>query len=660
MSTNILLTGQQFCATIPTNATSIVFCDETAPTGVSLTDVSEAQDNGVIAWLDGTTYKVSTQGNAKVLANPNSASMFLAQPNLTYIDFGNLDTSHAETMATMFYKSYNLTELDLSNFDTSKVTNMQGMFGGYGTPTKFKTLDLSSFDTSNVTNMYLMFHECKDLKSIKFGKNFKTDNVKNMTGMFKGCKSLTSLDLSSFNTGNVTAINGMFIDCHGLTSLDLSNFDTSNAINMSGMFEFCPNLKTINLGGKFSTESATNISGMFNGCESLTSIDLSNFDTKNNTDIRNMFRGCKNLKNIKFEDNFVTDNVKNMYGVFCNCENLTELDISEWDTSSCTEMGWMFQGCKKLKTLDLSKWDLSKVTSTYAMFQNCYELENFSVKNWKTGSVEDMSFMWYGCSSFKTIDFEDWDVSNVRTFDHFMAHSHMEEYDVSKWQVTNKCENLNAIFHSTRETYIDVTGWDVSNCKVFSQMCDGMPNLERIDGLNTWDTSSCVCFDEMFLACLSLKELDLSSFDTRNVDEHSQVSANGSISLALRSMFGGCNSLEKLILGENFTRFGNENISESNYAVLPTSASGYWYTMDGVVYAPADVPNLTAGSYYASEELARQAYLEYCGSRYMSLNSMVMFHDRHNAEISAKLDELQLEANAFEEITDEEILALFI
>ena len=70
MSTNTLLTGQQFCATIPTNATSIVFCDETAPTGVSLVDVSEAQDNGVVAWMDGSTYKVSTQMNeVKVLSN---------------------------------------------------------------------------------------------------------------------------------------------------------------------------------------------------------------------------------------------------------------------------------------------------------------------------------------------------------------------------------------------------------------------------------------------------------------------------------------------------------------------------------------------------------------------------------------------------------------
>ena len=68
MPTNILLTGQQFCATIPSNATSVVFCNEIAPTGISLTDVSEAQDNSIVAWMDGSTYKVSLMMNKEAYA----------------------------------------------------------------------------------------------------------------------------------------------------------------------------------------------------------------------------------------------------------------------------------------------------------------------------------------------------------------------------------------------------------------------------------------------------------------------------------------------------------------------------------------------------------------------------------------------------------------
>ena len=40
------------------------------------------------------------------------------------------------------------------------------------------------------------------------------------------------------------------------------------------------------------------MSGMFYGCNNLTNIDLSNFDTKNVTDMNAIFYGCNNLTNI--------------------------------------------------------------------------------------------------------------------------------------------------------------------------------------------------------------------------------------------------------------------------------------------------------------------------------------------------------------------------
>lgn len=148
MLTNILLTGQQFYATIPSNATSVVFCNEIAPTGISLTDVSEAQDNSIVAWMDGSTYKVSTQRNGvKALSNTNSLGMFRGKGNLTSIVFDNLDTSIAEDMSAMFYQCSGLKTLDLSNFNTSNVTNMSNMFRDC---TSLESIDLSSFNTNNV------------------------------------------------------------------------------------------------------------------------------------------------------------------------------------------------------------------------------------------------------------------------------------------------------------------------------------------------------------------------------------------------------------------------------------------------------------------------------------------------------------------------------
>ena len=40
-----------------------------------------------------------------------------------------------------------------------------------------------------------------------------------------------------------------------------------------------------------------------------------------------------------------------MNNMFYNCQSLTSLDLSGWDTSNVTDMDWMFADCKNLKTI---------------------------------------------------------------------------------------------------------------------------------------------------------------------------------------------------------------------------------------------------------------------------------------------------------------------
>ena len=67
----------QFANAIPEAATAVVFTDEVAPEGVSTTDLTVAKDGSVVGWLDGTTWKVSTQDpNKAITFNENCAGMF--------------------------------------------------------------------------------------------------------------------------------------------------------------------------------------------------------------------------------------------------------------------------------------------------------------------------------------------------------------------------------------------------------------------------------------------------------------------------------------------------------------------------------------------------------------------------------------------------------
>ena len=97
---------------------------------------------------------------------------------------------------------------------------------------------------------------------------------------------------------------------------------------MNEMFSGYSNLKEIKGLNNFITDNVTNMIGMFYNCSNLISIDLSNFKTDKVNDMNHMFNGCKNLKEIKGLNNFITDNVTNMIGMFYDCSNLISIDLS--------------------------------------------------------------------------------------------------------------------------------------------------------------------------------------------------------------------------------------------------------------------------------------------------------------------------------------------
>ena len=71
---------------------------------------------------------------------------------------------------------------------------------------------------------------------------------------------------------------------------------------------------------------------MFFKCSDITEIDLSEFDSSEITNMDYMFRDCISLTKINFT-NFVTSNVQEMYDMFRNCSSLTSLDLSNFRTS---------------------------------------------------------------------------------------------------------------------------------------------------------------------------------------------------------------------------------------------------------------------------------------------------------------------------------------
>jgi len=212
----------------------------------------------------------------------------------------------------------------------------------FGNDPSLERLDLSGFKVDKVEDMEHMFGSDHNLIEIKFSSLFKTSKVTNMKNMFYGCSSLTSLDVSSFDTTSVTTMSGMFSYCSSLTELDLSSFNTKNVTDM---------------GASFNNILATEASNYAHG----------------------MFQFSKKLKKIIFGDNFVTNKVTNMSGMFFGCYDLEELDLNGFDTSNVTNMDLMFDNMTSIETLNLCSFDISKVTTMKRMFGTTTKLNSIYV-----------------------------------------------------------------------------------------------------------------------------------------------------------------------------------------------------------------------------------------------------------------------------------------
>ena len=117
-------------------------------------------------------------------------------------------------------------------------------------------------------------------------------------------------------------------------------------------------------------------------------------------DFSYIFSGLKRVKYIIGLEDWDVSNVKDMSGMFEECEKFN-CDLSNWDVSSVKDMTAMFSGCEKFNC-DLSKWDVSSVENMITMFMGC-EKFNCDLSKWDVSSVEDMSSMFWGCKSLKQI-----------------------------------------------------------------------------------------------------------------------------------------------------------------------------------------------------------------------------------------------------------------
>ena len=241
----------------------------------------------------------------------------------------------------------------------------------------------------------------------------------------------------------------------------------------------------------------TNANYMFCDCEFLINIDLSNFKTEKIKNMSDLFRGCKSLTYINLSK-FNTKNIIDMSNMFYDCKSLTYLNLSNFNSKKVTDISGMFCGCKSIKDIDLSNFNTEKVTNMAGIFYECESLTNIDLSNFNTEKLTNMSGMFKGCASLNNINLINFNTENVTDMSNMLR----------------GCKLL---------TNIDLSNFDTKNVIDMSYMFSECESFTYLN-LSNFNTERVTKMNGIFRGCKSLTKLNLSNFKIGKIEHQGMFS----------------------------------------------------------------------------------------------------------------------------------------
>ena len=298
-------------------------------------------------------------------------------------DNGLLQKVNEAKIATEEAKLEEEVQLALAEYDVDKHTNPQANL------------------ENNLKSIFERMHGTGNIIVSKSGKNYKV-SVKNSRTTYRvrhtgevekyeemdptnvyakldesGILHLRATELEGYNSYSKS--NSLGAENQGLV-LKVVIEEPIAPQNMNDMFKDYSNLEKIEKIYNLHTENVTNMQYMFYGCNNLTELDVSRFDTSKVTNMAGTFMYCNSVTKLDI-NGFDTSSTTNMSCLFYECNLVESLEVKNFDTKNVTKMDCMFHGCNNLLNLDLSKFDTAKVNNMGWMFSSCSKLEKLVLGN---------------------------------------------------------------------------------------------------------------------------------------------------------------------------------------------------------------------------------------------------------------------------------------
>lgn len=160
-------------------------------------------------------------------------------------------------------------------------------------------------------------------------------------------------------------------------------------------------------------------------------------------------------------------NVTDVSWMFYNV-NTPSLDLTQFDTSNITNMGYMFSGIKATTIAGLEKFNTSNVTDMQSMFY-ASTISTLDLRNFDTSKVTVMSNMFNG-SKATSINLSSFDTSNVTLMMSMFAGIQATKIEGLEKFNTSKVTNMMSMFSNSQLTELDLSSFDTSNATMVGSM----------------------------------------------------------------------------------------------------------------------------------------------------------------------------------------------
>ena len=244
-------------------------------------------------------------------------------------------------------------------------------------------------------------------------------------------------------------------------------------------------------------------SGMFWTIEEVTDIDVSTFDTSIVENMYDMFSNTHNLISLDLS-NFDTRNVTIMKDMFYNTYKLKTVNLSSFDTQNVTDMRGMFKDSRMLQSLDLSNFDTSKVTSMTEMFSGASALVSLDLSNFNTSNVTDMTSMFAKTTNLKNLNLVSFNTEKVRNMiGMFYGSDSLTSLDLSSFNTKNVINISYMFFGMDKITTINIVNFNTQNVEnisyLFGTETGSVDNLTTIYVNNDFNTDKLLQSENIFM-----------------------------------------------------------------------------------------------------------------------------------------------------------------